>query len=306
MRKVYTIGEAVLDILFKNHDAFGAKAGGACLNTAVTLGRLNVPVNFVSEYGLDEVGNFIDKFLRDNNVSTDYVYRFYDGQSPLALAFLNNNMDASYSFYKPYPKKRLHIEFPEITPGDIVLFGSFYAITQEVRPKLIEFIKAAKKKKATIIYDPNFRKQHLHDLPKLLDMIDENIELADIIRGSNEDFSFIYGIHNPDEVYQQIGNEKILLYTANKKGVYLRTPKVSCKYPVNKISPKSTIGAGDNFNAGVVYSLIKYNLSQKELLKIDEPVWEKIALTSVEFATHVCLSYENYISNEFAEQFKFI
>ena len=86
MRKVFTIGETVLDILFANNQPFTAKAGGACLNCAVSLGRLNVPTHFIGEYGLDEVGNFIDNFLRNNNVSTDYVYRYYDGKSTPALA----------------------------------------------------------------------------------------------------------------------------------------------------------------------------------------------------------------------------
>ena len=122
MRNVYAIGETVLDILIKGNQPFTAKAGGACLNTAVSLGRLGIPVKFIGEYGLDEVGNFIDRFLKENNVSTDYVYRYYDGKSALALAFLNEHNDASYDFYKIYPKKRLNIHFPELNQDDIVLF----------------------------------------------------------------------------------------------------------------------------------------------------------------------------------------
>ena len=66
----------------------------------------------------------------------------------MALAFLNEYNDASYDFYKIYPQKRLDIEFPSLQQDDIVLFGSFYAITPEVRKKLIRFIEEAKKKKA--------------------------------------------------------------------------------------------------------------------------------------------------------------
>ena len=80
MRKIYTIGETVLDILFKNKLPFTAKAGGACLNTAVTLGRLNLPVYFIGEYGMDEVGNIIDMFRKDNHVYSLYVYRYYEGK----------------------------------------------------------------------------------------------------------------------------------------------------------------------------------------------------------------------------------
>jgi fructokinase len=305
MRKIYTIGETVLDIVFKNNLPVTAKAGGACLNSAVTLGRLNLPVCFIGEYGMDEVGNIIDQFLKNNHVSTQYVYRYYNGKSTLALAFLNENNDAGYDFYKIYPEQRLAVDFPSIQQDDIVLFGSIYAITLEVRKKLIEFIAQANKKKAIVIYDPNFRKQHLHELEKLRPLIFDNFAHADIVRGSNEDFSFILGADDADEAYAEIGKySKNLLYTANKKGVYIRSVQVKAIAPVKTIDPVSTIGAGDNFNAGIAYSLYKQNIGHKDLENLDEKTWETIVGTAVEFATHVCMSYDNYISEEFAEKYK--
>jgi fructokinase len=305
MRNIFAIGETVLDILIKGNLPLATKAGGACLNTAVSLGRLGIRVNFIGEYGVDEVGNFIDNFLKENNVSTDYVYRYYDGKSALALAFLNENNDASYDFYKIYPEKRLNIEFPKVQQDDIVMFGSFYAITPEVRKKLVQFIDDAKKKNAIIIYDPNFRKQHLHDLPKLKAMIEENIRYATIIRGSNEDFSFIFGARDANDTYRFFGEKPpCLLYTASTKGVYLRTPKFSESFSVKKIEAKSTIGAGDNFNAGIVYSLVKYNIGYKDISNIELETWKMIIETAVEFASHVCEIYDNYISEEFAAKYK--
>ncbi len=305
MRNIYTIGETVLDILIKGNQPFTAKAGGAGLNTAVTLGRLGLPVQFIGEYGLDEVGNFIDNFLKSNNVSTEYVYRYYDGKSALALAFLNENSDASYDFYKIYPEKRLDIDFPKIHQDDIVLFGSFYAITPEVRKKLILFIREAKKNKAIIIYDPNFRKQHLHELHNVKSMIEENISFATIVRGSHEDFSFIYGARNADETFKYFGDKPpCLLYTSSTKGVFLRTQNLSETFDIKTISPLSTIGAGDNFNAGIVYSLFRNQIKFKELPNISSEDWKEIIKTAVDFATHVCESYDNYISDEFAEKYK--
>jgi fructokinase len=262
-------------------------------------------VFFIGEYGMDEVGNIIDQFLKENHVSTQYVYRYYDGKSTLALAFLNENNDAGYDFYKIYPEKRLAVDFPVIQQDDIVLFGSIYAITIEVRKKLIEFIQQANKKKAIVIYDPNFRKQHLHALGTLKPLIFDNFDHADIVRGSNEDFSFILGADNADEAYAEIGKHcKNLLYTANKKGVYVRSPKQKITFPVKTIDPVSTIGAGDNFNAGIAYSLFRYDIRHKDLENLDNKTWETIVTTAVDFATYVCMSYDNYISDEFAEKYK--
>lgn len=305
MRRIYTIGETVLDILIKGNQPFVAKAGGACLNSAVSLGRLGLPIQFIGEYGLDEVGNFIDNFLKENNVNTEYVYRYYDGKSALALAFLNENNDASYDFYKIYPEKRLNIDFPHIHQDDIIVFGSFYAITPEVRKKLIHFIQSAKKNKAIILYDPNFRKQHLHDLPHLKPMIQENISYATIVRGSHEDFSFIYGARNVDETYTHFGDKPpCLLYTSSTKGVFLKTPSLTEKFPIKRITPKSTIGAGDNFNAGIVYSIYKKHIKFKQIANLDLNDWHEIIETAVNFATHVCENYDNYLSVEFAKDYK--
>ena len=89
MRKIYAIGESLLDIIFREDQPQTAKAGGSMLNSVVSLGRMKLPVSFISEYGYDDVGNLIDKFLKENGVDTSFVHRYNDGNTSLALAFLN-------------------------------------------------------------------------------------------------------------------------------------------------------------------------------------------------------------------------
>jgi len=304
MRKIYTLGETVLDIFFKDNQPFAARAGGACLNTAVSLGRLGLPVNFISEYGMDKAGDLIHNFLKENNISTDYIYRYPDGKSSLALAYLNDRSDASYEFYKNYPEQRLCIEFPDVQEDDIVLFGSFYAITGEIRNKLLQFIKHANVNNAIVIYDPNFRKQHLDELAKLKPLIEENISLASIIRGSHEDFAYIFNANNADETYNVLNDkQKYLLYTNSSEGVNLMSDKLSLSVPVKKIKTISTVGAGDNFNAGIVYSIYINNIHFDDIQNINIEIWRQIIETAIEFATHVCSSYDNYISIDFAKKY---
>ena len=42
--------------------------------------------------------------MRENGVSTDHVNVFPEGKSPVSLAFLNEQNDAEYLFYKDYPR----------------------------------------------------------------------------------------------------------------------------------------------------------------------------------------------------------
>ena len=100
MRKVIGIGETILDILFKDSQPTAAVPGGSVFNGIISLGRLGVNVTFISETGNDKVGDIILKFMRENGVSTDHVNVFPEGKSPVSLAFLNEQNDAEYLFYK--------------------------------------------------------------------------------------------------------------------------------------------------------------------------------------------------------------
>lgn len=305
MRKIYGIGETVLDIIFKNDQPQAAKAGGSVLNSIVSMGRMGLPVSFISEYGLDNVGELIDTFLKNNGVNTSSVHRFRDGSTSLALAFLNEKNDASYTFYKEFPAKRLDIEFPEIQKDDIVQCGSFYAIWPEIREKFKKFIQSAHDNGGFILYDPNFRPTHVSELGTLKPLIIENMKMATLLRGSDEDFKNIFGANTPDEAWGIVKSYcKSLVYTANVDGVYVRTSSFSGKFPVHKITPVSTIGAGDNFNAGMLTSIYRNNISGETLHLIGEKEWSQIITTAVDFATHVCMSYENYISEDFAAKMK--
>ena len=212
---VYTIGETVLDIIFKGDQPVTTKAGGSMLNSAVSLGRAGIPVTFISETGADRVGEMITGFLEKNNVSVKFIQTYPDARTPLALAFLDEQGDASYSFYRSFPEKRLTGDLPYAGPDDLILFGSFYSISPEVRNRLSILLTEARKNNALIIYDPNFRKQHLKDLETALPWIYENIDFADIIRGSDEDFLNIFGTGDAKMTFERM-NGKVLIYTKIK------------------------------------------------------------------------------------------
>lgn len=305
MRKIFGIGETVYDIIFKDGAPQAAKPGGSVLNAMVSLGRTGLPVSFISEFGKDDVGALIDIFLNNNGVDTSCAYRYDDANTSLALAFLDDKNDAHYTFHKDFPEKRLDLEFPPLKKEDILLCGSFYAVWSEIRQKFLGFIRNAEESGALILYDPNFRKSHVSEIDILRPMIIENMQMASIVRGSDEDFRNIFGAGSAGEAWEIIRNYcSCLVYTASADGVFVRTDSFSGDFPVKKIKPVSTIGAGDNFNAGMVAAIYKNGITREDLPRAGEEQWKKIVSSGVDFATEVCLSYENYISKEFAAKFK--
>ncbi len=296
-RRVFCIGETVFDIIFQDDRPIAAKPGGSMLNSAVSLGRAGIPVYLISDFATDLVGDLVYRFLLENNVSTQYIERYSNGKTPLALAFLDNQLDAEYDFYKVFPNDFNCSAMPSIQEGDIVLFGSFYALSAMRRKSLMAFIRMAKTNGAFIVYDPNFRKSHLSELELVKPWIIENISLASLVRGSDEDFAHIFDVSDAAEAFaliQQAGCP-MLIYTKNKEGVELLTAGEHLEMPVAQIDPISTIGAGDACNAGIIYAILNQAVAPAGWN------WHTILQHGILFSENVCLSLDNYISAGFGK-----
>jgi fructokinase len=299
--KIYAVGETILDIIFKGVEPRTARPGGSAFNASITLGRLGAPINFISEMGKDKVGDMILDFMEENGVKTNYVSRYPQGQTAIALAFLNKNSDAEYEFYKDYPAQRLAIEFPEFQQDDLLLFGSFYSLNPGIRPRVKVLLEKAEKAGAMILYDPNFRSSHAAERDELIPVIRENMGYASLVRASDEDLINIFNAGSPDEAWEKIrGNTDILIYTANAGGVYLRSEQLSFHMEVEPIEPISTIGAGDTFNAGLLYGIWKHAYLREQLKTLEKKQWQELITTAIQFSREVCLSYDNYLPSGFA------
>ena len=257
-QRVIGIGETVFDILFKDDQPQKAVPGGSTFNSIISLGRAGVPCAMVTEVGGDHVGDLICNFLKDNGVSTEYVCRHEQVKSHISLAFLDKNNDAQYVFYKDHASVSLDGKLPEIGTDDVVLFGSFFAINPVIRPVVGGLLRAAREAGAWLYYDVNFRKNHIADLPEVMVNIEENMRLADVVRGSMEDFGYLYGLHDGDAIYDKVSQYcRTLILTDGAQSIRVYTPEGCEPYPVQAIETVSTVGAGDNFNAGYIYALMQ-------------------------------------------------
>lgn len=306
MRKVIGIGETILDILFRNGQPQAAVPGGSVYNAVISLGRMGQNVTFISETGNDRVEEMILANMRENGVDTANVNVFPEGKSPVSLAFLNERNDAEYIFYKDYPRQRLEVNMPEISSDDIIMIGSYFAITPVLRDKVKELLDRAHDAGAIIYYDVNFRSTHANEAIKLMPTIIENFEYADILRGSTEDFQNMFRQPDADKVYSNhVGFYCPNFICTDADGdVRLRTKHVCKDYPVTPLKAVSTIGAGDNFNAGVVYGLLKYRVRRADLAELTEADWDAIIRCGMDFSADVCKSVSNSVSKEFAESYR--
>jgi len=306
VRKVIGIGETILDVVFENEQPQRAVVGGSVLNGMVSLSRLGVPVTFISEVGEDRVGDIVFDFMHDNGINTTCINRLQGRKTPVSLAFLGTDKSAEYIFHTDYPEERLNIPIPEINENDIFVFGSFYALNPLLRSRFVKFLKAAEESNALIYYDPNFRPSHKADMLSLRKTVAENCKYATIVRGSDEDFYHLYDKTDVGEVYSEILKPHCdcFITTHGADGVNVFAGGGSLHFDSKNIVPVSTIGAGDNFNAGVVYGLIKCNVGYRDIPTLKKEDWAEIIRCGIDFASEACCSYSNYISKDFALKYK--
>jgi len=131
--------------------------------------------------------------------------------------------------------------------------------------------------------------------------IEENMRLADVVRGSKEDFEYLYGLSDADAIYEQVkpfcnrfiltdGAREIRVYTPNQSE---RTKMKIERFAVQPIKTVSTVGAGDNFNAGYIYAKLQGLNSPSERVQMAQ-----------RWSQDVCRQIGNNISDELVGKLK--
>ena len=339
--KIVGIGETVFDIVFKDGKPQAAVPGGSVFNAIISLGRTAgtdasgsaaggsaagaslagvsasggtvasstaarcaAPrVIMATQMGKDNVAEIITGFMRRNNVEITHAICVEGRQSTISLAMLDSRNDARYEFFRDSAMPKFQTPDIEFEPGDILLFGSFFAISPATRLQVRELVARARSQGAIIYYDINFRKGPHGNSPHIKEYIEENCALSTIVRGSSEDIGNIYGECTAEEAYRDhissLCSNFICTKGADSTEVF--SPGFHAIYPVHKIETLSTIGAGDNFNAGVVYTLSQ--LPALAALTLGREEWDKIVTTAHLFSAEVCQSYENYVPEDFLKRY---
>ena len=301
-RNIYGIGEAVYDIIFKDDMPQSAVPGGSTLNSFITLGRCGLHPSLITETGDDLVAGLIRRYMEHNGVRTDFVQTPPGTKSHLSLAFLNEQNDAQYEYYRDHENAAITARLPVMTADDVVMFGSYFSINPEIRPHTLRFLETAQQADATIYYDLNFRKNYRHRVGELLPSIEENMRFATVVRGSLEDFGYLFDLTDPDEIYERHirphcphfictdGGREVVVFDG--RGGRLR-------FDVPEVTTLSTIGAGDNFNAGFVYETILLGLRRADFERLSPELWTALIMRGQEFSLHVVQSYQNYVDTAF-------
>ena len=290
-----------MDILFKEDKPIDAVPGGSAFNSVISIGRVGVPCAFIGYTGKDHVGDLTVDFLKVNSVDVRYFEQKDNVKSCISLAFLDERGDAHYVFYKDTPVSNSLLDRKlEFQAGDVLLLGSYYAISAGTRSQIKGVLDAAVAAGATVYYDLNFRSSHKDELPELMPAILDNFRRATVVRGSADDFEVMWGERDARKIYKEhIARYcRIFICTSGAGRITVCTPDDAWDFDVQQVADVvSTVGAGDNFNAGFLCALSRRQMSLAgSIEKVDmAPLIE----SGVRFASAVCRSTENYVPVSF-------
>lgn len=310
MRQIVGLGETLLDVIFRQDQPTGAVPGGSTFNSMVSLGRVasrtfpEVRTLMVSSIGDDHIGDIICSFMQKNHLDTGNVLRQSGVKTPVSMAFLNEKNDAQYEIFRdPAERALTEADVPDLgfQKSDMVLFGSYFAINPAIRSFTKGLIQAAHDAGAIIYYDINFRKGLLDRLPEIKPLIEENCRLSDFVRGSKEDFGYLYGCFDPEEIYEKHVSPlcKNFIYTRGAEPLHVFTPELHETFAVPQVKTVSTIGAGDNFNAGFVYGMLKEGILKEQVKGLGLEDWGRLTAVASKFSSSVCQSPFNYVDDDF-------
>lgn len=297
-RKVIGVGETVLDILFRGGQPEAAVHGGSSFNSIVSVGRAGVPCTFVGYAGDDIVGRKTVSFMQENGIGTEHFQLRQGEKSAISLAFIGENGDATYSFYREPLHTAPSWTLPDMARGDVMLFGSYYAVCDGMRPLIVQLLERAAKSGAIVYYDLNFRKNHKDELQQLMPAIEQNFGLSTIVRGSTDDFVVVFSTRDARVIYNMYIRPrcKYFICTAGAGKIVVCCPTASYEFEAPPVSDVvSTVGAGDSFNAGFACALIWEGIMPEDLPALGRDAWQRLIATACRFAGETCTSKENYI-----------
>ncbi len=190
MNKAIYIGELTLNITLQPDATASTKVGDWAVNAAVLDGRMGVPTVFIGEVAADAVGDHIVAHLDNSKVDVKSIDRYTEGLSPVRI--YGTDPQAKVVGHEKFPAEPVNAIWPRIDEGDVVVFGSYMALDERNHQRLLELLKYAKARKATVIYLPYFAPYQVPRITRVMPQIFDSLELADIVITTIDDIKAIF------------------------------------------------------------------------------------------------------------------
>ena len=269
MYDVAALGELLIDFTCLSTDADGyptmaAHPGGAPANYLAALTKFGAKTAMIGKVGSDAFGRLLIKTLKGAGIDTRGMLVSDDVFTTLAFVTLDDSGDREFSFArKPGADTQLRfdeIDLSVIDASKVLHFGTLSMTNEPARDATYKAVEFAAGHGKLISFDPNLRKLLWDDLDEAKRQMLWGLRHADIVKISDEETEFLFGIA-PEEAAKHIIDSfgvRLVYVTCGAEGCFYRTKTASgFVKALSGIAVKDTTGAGDIFGGSAMYGLLR-------------------------------------------------
>ncbi|MBT2050515.1 aminoimidazole riboside kinase [Enterobacter asburiae] len=260
MKKIWVLGDAVVDLLPDGEGRLLQCPGGAPANVAVGIARLGGQSAFIGRVGDDPFGRFMAKTLADEKVDVKSMRLDPAHRTSTVVVDLDDHGERSFTFMVR-PSADLFLEsadLPTFSAGEWLHVCSIALSAEPSRSATFEAMAAIREAGGYVSFDPNIRPDLWPDENALRRCLEQALQSADVVKLSVEELAFLTG-----NVEVNVGLDalmarcpaRLVLVTQGKEGVIAWHDGAVKHYPATPVECVDTTGAGDAFVAGLLYGL---------------------------------------------------
>src|SRR5712672_1617556 len=266
-------GDALIDFLpvksADGRDAVVPVVGGSCLNIAVGMARLGAQAGFVGGISTDLFGRMIADHAFASQVELRYATR---SEHQTTLAFVRTVAgEPQYAFYDEgtasgnWIYRRGSIPFDQI---EAIHVGSTTLADDNGAAHALAMLEDARGS-VSISFDPNCRPKLVRHKARYVERMNAFATIADIVRMSDVDFEFLYGGGDHAGRAKSFieAGASLVVVTRGIKGAqawHKEAGVVEVEAPT--VDVVDTIGAGDSFQAALLFALRALGLIGRQAL----------------------------------------
>ena len=244
--KIPSTGETILG------DSYNIGPGGKGCNQAIAISRLGGKVNFITKLGNDNYGKLAINNLKKDNIDTSNIIISDKHKTGVAGIHVDRNTGKnSITVVRGAPES---LSIKEININ--IIKDSKIFLTQLEIPLDVTFycLKKAKEESLINILNPAPACNLSNDFFKLVDYFTPNETEAEFYTGIK--------INNKNDAKEsakklyEMGIKNVII-TLGEKGLYYFNGKEEIYMEANQVKAIDTTGAGDAFNGGFSFALLK-------------------------------------------------
>jgi fructokinase len=256
---IWVCGEVLIDVL-----PTGPVVGGGPANTAKALARLGYDVDFIDGISNDAYGITARKELARDGVGLGLALTS-DKPTCTATVTLDAAGSASYEFLidgtATFDFNSSWLPDPERLKPSVLHIGTLATIIEPGSSVLYDWaVKTAEF--APVVFDPNVRPSVLGDRDKYRAAVEKWVEIASVVKLSDDDLAWLYPAESADEVANRwlAGGAALVIVTRGAQGIIGYTQNGFEEVESAKVTVIDTVGAGDTVGAILVEGIIKHSV----------------------------------------------